>query len=270
VQLHYYRDPRGNFGDDLNPWLWPRLLPRPPGECCGDALFVGVGTLLNDRLPAAPRTVVFGTGAGYGPPPRVAGEWRVYCVRGRRTAAALGLPERAAAGDAALLVRRLIEPAGAQEHPASFMPHHRTAERADWRGLCEAAGVHYLDPAAPVGETLEAIRRSAVVVAEAMHAAVVADALRVPWVPVRTSAHVLEFKWQDWSESVAVPHQFEPLPPLPPAPANCAGPPPAPAEVGARLAWLARRGPRRLSPESVFRHVYRRLEDALGALVADA
>ena len=27
MKLYYYKAPLGNFGDDLNPWLWPRLLP---------------------------------------------------------------------------------------------------------------------------------------------------------------------------------------------------------------------------------------------------
>lgn len=27
MRLHYYWDGIGNFGDDLNAWLWPRLIP---------------------------------------------------------------------------------------------------------------------------------------------------------------------------------------------------------------------------------------------------
>ena len=65
MQLYYFKDRHGNFGDDLNPWLWGQLLPevlRGPS----DELFVGIGTLLNHRLPAAPIKHVFGSGHGYG------------------------------------------------------------------------------------------------------------------------------------------------------------------------------------------------------------
>ena len=27
MKLCYYHDNEGNFGDDLNAWLWPKLLP---------------------------------------------------------------------------------------------------------------------------------------------------------------------------------------------------------------------------------------------------
>lgn len=27
MKLYYYRDDVFNFGDDLNAWLWPKLLP---------------------------------------------------------------------------------------------------------------------------------------------------------------------------------------------------------------------------------------------------
>jgi succinoglycan biosynthesis protein ExoV len=27
MKLFYFKDPAGNFGDDLNLWLWPKVLP---------------------------------------------------------------------------------------------------------------------------------------------------------------------------------------------------------------------------------------------------
>jgi len=75
VLLYYHQDPQRNFGDDLNPWLWQRLLPgqfsgtvahdpRARGVVADDeVLFVGIGTLINTRVPTGPRKVVFGSGA---------------------------------------------------------------------------------------------------------------------------------------------------------------------------------------------------------------
>ena len=28
MKLFYYKDPTGNFGDDLNPWIWYSLAPE--------------------------------------------------------------------------------------------------------------------------------------------------------------------------------------------------------------------------------------------------
>ena len=50
--------------------------------------------------------------------------------------------------------------------------------------------------------------------AEAMHAAIVADALRVPWVPCRMYPQVNIFKWTDWTLSLGLeyqPHNIQPL-----------------------------------------------------------
>jgi succinoglycan biosynthesis protein ExoV len=88
--LYYCKTPQGNFGDDLNPSLWPRLAP----EVCdpqGPALFVGIGTILSHKVPREPLEIVFGSGWGGGPLPKIDGKWTIYCVRGPITAATLGL-----------------------------------------------------------------------------------------------------------------------------------------------------------------------------------
>src|SRR5205814_2371845 len=48
-------------------------------------------------------------------------------------------------------------------------------------------------------------------VTEAMHGAVVADALRVPWIALRMYSKIDEFKWRDWCASLRLP--YEPLTP---------------------------------------------------------
>ena len=51
------------------------------------------------------------------------------------------------------------------------------------------------------------------VIAESMHAAIIADAFRVPWVPVALSREVSPFKWVDWTSSVNVSYSPVCLPP---------------------------------------------------------
>jgi succinoglycan biosynthesis protein ExoV len=72
--LYYCKTPQGNFGDNLNPLLWPRLAP----EVCdpqGPALFVGIGTILSHKVPREPLEIVFGSGWGGGPLPKIDGKW---------------------------------------------------------------------------------------------------------------------------------------------------------------------------------------------------
>src|SRR6266545_5861186 len=129
MKLYFYQDSAGNFGDDLNAWLWPRLIPDLLGSDDG-VLLVGIGTLLNNRVPAASMKLVFGSGAGYGAKPRIDGSWKILCVRGPLTADALGLPPELAVTDSAALVNRLA-PVVAKRHAVSFMPHHASKIRAE-------------------------------------------------------------------------------------------------------------------------------------------
>jgi succinoglycan biosynthesis protein ExoV len=106
-----YHCPIKNFGDALNTWLWPQLLPEVFDED-ESVRFVGIGTLLNvGDLPPEPYKVVFGSGAGYGKRASVIDEkWRLYCVRGPLTAHALGVGAELALTDAAVLLRLLELP----------------------------------------------------------------------------------------------------------------------------------------------------------------
>ena len=61
---------------------------------------------------------------------------------------------------------------------------------------------------------MTAIAQTEVLLAEAMHGAIVADALRVPWIPLCTSARILNFKWLDWCASLNLDYRPSFLSPL--------------------------------------------------------
>ena len=208
MKLHYHRNKDGisNFGDDLNPWLWSRLLAH---ELDDDAttMFLGIGTLLNDRLPPAPARVVFGTGVGIGGPAVVDSSWTFYAVRGPLSAKALGLAPEYAVTDPAILVSHFVpETSSAKRTAFSYMPHYRNACDT-WRDACERIGFGYIDPRRPVDEVLQAVQSTGVLLAEAMHGAIIADTLRVPWVPIRSRDKILRFKWEDWCSSMEVSYE---------------------------------------------------------------
>jgi len=209
--LLYYKDAFGNFGDDLNPWLWSRLLP---GRFSAKATkrFVGIGTILNDQLPAGPKLIV-GSGVGYGEPPTLSHQCDVLFVRGPNSAKALGLPEALAITDPAYLIRKFHQPAAVRKGVV-YLPHHFSSFKADWRRIAARAGMTYVDPCAPMLEVVEAIRTAERVVTGAMHGAILADAFRTPWIRVKPYAHLNDFKWADWAASMCVDVKTHELPSL--------------------------------------------------------
>jgi len=219
VKLQYFQGQRPNFGDELNTWLWPQLLP---GFFDDDpaVLFFGIGSILGSSCHPAAKKVVFGT--GYVPAysdhvPDVQGpDWEVFFVRGPRTARALGLPDSLGLGDAAILLRALHGQLRRQPGAIGFMPHWESLPRGNWRKACSLAGIRLIDPTAPVASVLEEILGCDVLIAEAMHGAIVADTLRVPWVPVLPLNHAHRDKWFDWAEALHLafrPHRLWPSSP---------------------------------------------------------
>ncbi|MGB8370194.1 MAG: hypothetical protein WCF71_12965 [Verrucomicrobiia bacterium] len=198
----------------MNLWLWPRLAP----EVCDEqdsTLFVGIGTIFNHKIPRKPAKVVFGAGCWKtGPLPKIDDRWKIYCVRGPLTAARLNLDPGLALVDPAILVRRFSNRPVGSKYPVSFMPHLQSMPHADWEALCARIGFHCIDPRAGVDRVLRELQETELLLAEAMHGAIVADALRVPWIPVRLYSRFAEFKWQDWSQSIRVPLKLTEVPPI--------------------------------------------------------
>jgi polysaccharide pyruvyl transferase len=202
MKMYFYRGRRPNFGDELNGWLWPRLLP---GYFDDDEreLFLGIGSTLFDFLPCESRKIVFGAGyGGYTAVPAIDERWLFYFVRGRLTAAALGLDANLGVGDAAILVRSCVARPARKAHRISFMPHWQSAADGQWAEATRVAGLHYIDPCDPVENVLTDIQDSEILVAEAMHGAIVADALRVPWIAVRPIQSPNRAKWHDWASAL--------------------------------------------------------------------
>ncbi|MDY7024020.1 MAG: polysaccharide pyruvyl transferase family protein [Cyanobacteriota bacterium] len=222
MKLFYYerRDGFSNFGDQLNSWLWPQLLPEFFDED-ETTSFIGIGTLLNQllpqRVPQAKRLIIFSTGVGYEQPLKTLNSnWKIYCVRGRLSAQKLGLLTDLAITDGAILTRRLYQSSAPKKYKFTYIPHihHATFAQEVWQRICTQIGFHYLDPRADVDKVLLTVTQTEVLLAEAMHGAIIADTLRVPWIPILTSPRILPFKWRDWCDSIQVkysPYYLSPL-----------------------------------------------------------
>lgn len=222
MKLLYWKSPANNFGDYLNLWLWKQLIPGVLDEDESIA-FVGIGTLLNDMLhdcmPKARRFAIFSSGVGYGrdfgenplmiPKVKVDDSWKIYCLRGPLSAQALGVSCELAVTDGALLLRRLFKASNPKVNKLAFMPHLEQAQRGSkaWKSVCEQIGFGYIDPRWSIEQVLSSISQTEILLTEAMHGAIVGDALRVPWIPLRTNVRVLGFKWWDWCLSIGLQYQ---------------------------------------------------------------
>ena len=133
MKLYFFRGQNPNFGDELNPWMWPQLLSGLFDDD-DSSLFLGIGSILYDHFPERALKVVVGAGyGGYTAAPNVhKGRWQIYFVRGPQTAEVLGLDPRLAICDAAVLLRTLPLPAPMEPGRISFMPHYRSMDLGVW------------------------------------------------------------------------------------------------------------------------------------------
>jgi succinoglycan biosynthesis protein ExoV len=129
------------------------------------------------------------------------------------TAARLNLDPRLAICDSAILLRATALPPPATGMATVFMPHFESAARGDWQRACALAGIGYLDPRDDVETLLARMRGARLIITEAMHGAIVADALRVPWIGIVPFFPQHRAKWDDWALSLGIGLRHTALPP---------------------------------------------------------
>jgi succinoglycan biosynthesis protein ExoV len=215
MKLTYFSGAAPNFGDALNPYLWPKLLPQGFLDRDESELFLGIGSILWEHHPKASRKVVMGSGyGGYAAAPDIHdGTWEIGFVRGPRTAEKLGIAPEKAICDSAVLLRAIKLPPAAPDVGVGFMPHYHSLSRADWGEVCRLAGVRMIDPRHDVETVIAQIRGASMLITEAMHGAIVADALRTPWLAVSPVHPENRSKWLDWSDSLGLELKPRPLRP---------------------------------------------------------
>ena len=210
MKLYYWQKGNGkeNFGDNLNPWLWNKIIPDYLDDDPQIA-FIGIGTLINGGLPKktpqASTRILFSTGVGYGKSLlKIDSSYKIYCVRGALSAKKLGLDPSLAITDGGILTRKYYKvPTQKKTYKFSFMPHRKLVYKG-WKDVCQYLGFGYIDPTWSTEKVLDALSTTEILLAEAMHGAIVADALRIPWIPIVTHKKILSFKWEDWCSSIQV------------------------------------------------------------------
>ena len=200
-----------NFGDDINPALTSKFINKDILSSDEIVLF-GIGTILNDKNIKDnnhyARKVIFSSGVGYGKlETKLDDTWDIACVRGPGSARALGIDPDRAIADGAILLSELYNKPSRQRARAVFIPHvhsHLSTGRL-LAAIAENLGMDYLSPSCNADEFVHTVGSAPFIVTEAMHGAILADTMRVPWVPIGLHEH-LEFKWRDWMDSMELEH----------------------------------------------------------------
>jgi hypothetical protein len=212
----YWNQP--NFGDHMNSWLWSEILPERFDSDASERL-VGVGSLLKEDLRyVLGKKVVVGSGTGYGAPPDVSdsAEWEILFVRGPLTAQALGIPNKHSIVDGAWLISAIEE--FSPEHikeisgvgkTTVFIPHWTSEKSVDWQNICNDLGIKFISPTRGSRDVIRELSRAKFAIVEALHGAILADYFRIPWVAIKTSTEINDFKWSDFCQSVEL--DYSPL-----------------------------------------------------------
>jgi succinoglycan biosynthesis protein ExoV len=215
MKIMYFRGKHPNFGDELNTWMWSKILPDFFNNDDKE-LFIGIGSTIGNHYDRSAKKIIFGTGfvPTYNEKPNVnTDDWDVYFVRGPRTAKMLNISPDLALGDAAILLRTVVDFTQKKPEVVSFMPHWESLERGNWEQVCKSAGINLIDPRRPVEEVMDELFRSKLVICEAMHGAIVSDAFRIPWIPILPIDSIHRDKWYDWAEALDMeikPHSLLP------------------------------------------------------------
>ncbi len=227
MRIYTWQGPEGNVGDALNAWMWPKVFGCQHFTSRSRDQFIGIGSILDERHAGPGRKLVFGAGArGPDTLPDVSGsDWDVAFVRGPNTAAALGRRDIDWISDPAIIVpllegeHREIEPSllpAGNRLRVGFVPYFAT-HRTFAESIANAAGLVLIPPTLDPDRFLARLLTCDVIIAEAMHGAILADAFGIPWMACRISSARREgathaFKWTDWGKSLDLDIEFVDLP----------------------------------------------------------
>jgi succinoglycan biosynthesis protein ExoV len=220
MPVYYFKDSRGNVGDDLNALILRHFFDF---DKCSKASYtlVGIGTLINNRLPLSREFIFFTTGYGYQKPPNF-NDTRVSAIglRGPMTLTKLRpfLQENESnipLIDGAYLTPDLI-PKNATPEPnrVGLIPHVDSMQIGRWEEIAKRGQFCLIDPRWEPSKFIGALTSCSTVITEAMHGAILADAYRVPWAGFAAHIHINTDKWHDWSESLSIPLHINSVSPV--------------------------------------------------------
>ena len=223
MKLFYGKDIKvgGNLGDELNAWMFPKLFGRVFFDEDTSVYFMGIGSVLcadetycRDWIDK--RKLVFGTGVRpFHKQLQVDDSYDIKFLRGPLSAHTLGIKPESYITDGAYCLNLLPEfnqiANVRKKYEVGLIPYFKSQAIVDWQKICDENGFKLINPICSIDDIesrLIDIASCKFIVAEAMHGAILADILRIPWSRFVLStykyeqSHVAEFKWMDWMFSM--------------------------------------------------------------------
>lgn len=200
MKLYWWKSFDGNFGDDLNPWLYGKHL-QLNFDLDETQIVLGIGSILHFKFEKKVKEIiVLGSGLGREENKKWPDKrYKFIFVRGPITARRLGISEKLSITDPGYLIKNFVRVGETKEFSCTFIPHMHNARVGNWQRVCNLAQINYLDPRTDVDTFIDVVSKSKLVLAEAMHGAIAADALGVPWIPVASDVLSPSCpKWEDW------------------------------------------------------------------------
>lgn len=202
-QKYYIRWGGNNFGDNLNNIIFESLgvknclYYRKDLQIPDEPTYLGLGTILGKRLYKPVK--ILGSGSG---------QEGLKCnhdyifVRGKLTCKFLGIDEKFGKGDTAYFLKNWIQEKAAivKKYEIGVIPHHKTIIQND--------NLHIISPTLPVDEFVKKASQCKILLCEAMHGAICADILRIPFAPIEISNPLYYFKWNDWASVLDLKLEF--------------------------------------------------------------
>jgi hypothetical protein len=224
MEINYYKSEVGNIGDDLNPFILRYLLGTDVFDRDDNMVLLFIGTILFDGFEGSKnienystkKKILFGAGIRFiNAPLTIDSSFEIRFLRGPYSSYALTGATDSFITDPAYLIRDCLpEDVFEEEKQYRFglMPHFKSLDKVDWPAIANRLGVHYISPSneLSIEETMREINKCEILITEAMHGAILADASRVPWKRIKFFSHlyenpaVAEFKWADWGRSMNI------------------------------------------------------------------
>ncbi len=113
-----------------------------------------------------------------------------------------------------LCTPELLPKKGKKEYKFSLMPHYRQMDKINWNIVSKLTGIHIIDPRKSINFILEEINKSEKLLSIAMHGAIVADILRVPWLRIKMDAlgaelpYFSDIKWLDFLNALNLENHY--------------------------------------------------------------
>lgn len=185
---------RPNFGDDINPWLWEKLLGKPVLFGNRDRPhLLGMGSILEKNNK---QSIIAGSGLIQGLERNTSLLGQVVAVRGYLTAEHIGV-ENCLLGDPAVLLNHLFPQTQTKDFLVGLIPHASEVGRFRRINLPE---VHLIDPRWDPLRVLNEICRCRNILSQSLHGLIAADSYGIPnaWLEPSSSMIGGEFKFLDY------------------------------------------------------------------------